>query len=130
MPEDTKTEELLEINQRLLDSIAEGDWETYSALCDPSLSCFEPETRGHLVEGMEFHHFYFDLGASAGPQNTTVSSPNVRILGDAAIISYVRLSQRLNAEGKPVTSCSEETRVWQQTESGWRHVHVHRSVAS
>ncbi len=130
MPDEPKTEELLEINQRLLDSIAEGDWESYSALCDPSLTCFEAETRGNLVEGMEFHRFYFDLGAAAGPQNTTMSSPHVRLAGDAAIVSYVRLSQRLDAEGKPVTARSEETRIWQRTEGGWRHVHFHRSAAS
>jgi calcium/calmodulin-dependent protein kinase (CaM kinase) II len=130
MPDEPKTDDLLEINQRLLDSIAEGDWETYSALCDPSLTCFEAETRGHLVEGMEFHRFYFDLGASTGPQNTTMSSPHVRLAGDTAIVSYVRLSQRLDAEGKPVTARCEETRIWQRTESGWRHVHFHRSAAS
>jgi calcium/calmodulin-dependent protein kinase (CaM kinase) II len=130
MSDEPKTEELLEINQRLLDSIAAGDWESYAALCDPSLSCFEPETRGHLVEGMEFHRFYFDLGASAGPQNTTMCSPHVRLAGDAAIISYVRLSQRLDTEGKPVSTRCEETRIWQRSEDGWRHVHFHRSAAS
>jgi calcium/calmodulin-dependent protein kinase (CaM kinase) II len=127
MPDNPKADELLEINQRLLDSIAEADWKTYAALCDPSLTCFEPETRGSLVEGMEFHHFYFELGAAAGPQNTTMCSPHVRFAGDAAIVSYVRLSQRLDAEGKPVTTRCVETRIWQRTEGGWRHVHFHRS---
>jgi calcium/calmodulin-dependent protein kinase (CaM kinase) II len=70
------------------------------------------------------------LGASAKPQNTTMSSPHVRFVGDAAIISYARLSQRLDAEGKPVTGRCEETRIWQRTEGGWRHVHFHRSAAS
>ena len=34
----------------------------FSRMCDPALTCFEPEARGHLVEGMEFHKFYFDNG--------------------------------------------------------------------
>ena len=57
--------ELLGLNQRLLDSIAGGDWETYVELCDPSLTAFEPEARGHLVAGMDFHRFYFDRSANS-----------------------------------------------------------------
>ncbi len=37
MSEDAKRE-LLELTERLLVSIAEGDWDTYQSLCDPSLS--------------------------------------------------------------------------------------------
>ena len=128
MPDDPIVAELLEANQRLLESIAEGDWETYSTLCDPSLTCFEPETRGHLVEGMEFHRFYFDLGGASGPYNTTMASPHVRVSGDMGVVSYVRVNQRLGADGKPVSVTSEETRVWQRIEGAWRHVHFHRSV--
>ena len=29
-------------------------------LCDPHLTAFEPEALGNLVEGLEFHKFYFD----------------------------------------------------------------------
>ena len=129
MSDDSTAAELLEINQRLLESIAEGDWETYSTLCDPSITCFEAETRGHLVEGMEFHRFYFDLGSSPGPYNTTMASPRVRVSGDMGIVCYVRVNQRLGSDGKPVTVCSEETRVWQRIDGAWRHVHFHRSAS-
>ena len=61
---DATTIELLALNRRLLESIAAGDWATYEELCDPSLTCFEPEARGQWVEGMEFHHFYFKLGGA------------------------------------------------------------------
>ena len=64
MAEDVR-EELLRLNQRLLDSIALADWETYTELCDPSLTAFEPEAAGQLVQGLEFHHFYFQLGPRA-----------------------------------------------------------------
>ena len=31
-------------------------------ICDPHLTTFEPEALGNLVEGMDFHKFYFDNG--------------------------------------------------------------------
>jgi calcium/calmodulin-dependent protein kinase (CaM kinase) II len=126
---DALVHELLELNQQLLESIADGDWDTYAQLCDPALTAFEPETGGHLVEGMAFHRFYFDLGGATGPHNVTMSSPKVLFLGaDAAVLSYVRLVQRLGETHAPVTAVSEETRVWQRRDGAWRHVHFHRSI--
>ncbi len=119
--------EVLELTRRLLASILQADWETYAALSDPKLTAFEPESLGHLVEGLDFHRFYFDRGAVAGPYNVTLASPHVRILGDVAVVCYVRLIQRLDASGSPVTQPSAETRVWQRTAQGWKHVHFHRS---
>ena len=124
---DAVTQELLQLNQRLLDSIARGDWTTYEELCDPSLSAFEPESCGQLVEGMPFHRFYFNLGGVKGEQNTTMASPHVRVMGDVAVVAYVRLNQRVNAQGAPVVSAVQETRVWQRQGGRWRHVHFHRS---
>ena len=127
---DATRDELLKINQRLLDSIAAADWKTYESLCDASLSCFEPEAAGQLVEGMPFHHFYFELGGAKSPHNTTMISPHVRALGqDAAVVSYVRLNQRVDGDRNPKTSAVCETRVWQRKNSQWKHVHFHRSPA-
>ena len=46
---------------------------------------------------------------------------------DAAVIAYVRLVQKLDGSEKPVTICTEETRVWQRIDGQWKHVHLHRS---
>ena len=120
--------ELLAVNQRLLDSIVSADWQAYAELCDPSISAFEPEARGRLVEGMPFHKFYFALGKPKTIPQATMCSPHVRLLGpDAAVISYVRLVQKLDESGSPVTTASEETRIWQRQAGQWRHVHFHRS---
>jgi calcium/calmodulin-dependent protein kinase (CaM kinase) II len=126
---DPGEEELIELTQQLLDSIATGDWDTYQELCDPTISCFEPEARGHLVQGLEFHRFYFDLGPGEGPRTTTMASPRVRLMGDVAVVCYVRLVQSLDTGGAPVTSHYEETRVWQMQQGKWQHVHFHRSAA-
>lgn len=120
--------EVLELNKQLLDSIARGDWQTYQDLCDPTLTAFEPEARGHLVRGLDFHRFYFDLGVAEGPRNTTMASAKVRTCGDVAIVTYVRLVQYVEEGGSPITTHYEETRIWQQQEGAWKHVHFHRSV--
>ncbi len=118
---------ILELTRRLLRSIAEGDWKTYEELCDPTLSAFEAESRGALVEGMDFHRFYFDRGGIRGGYNLTLCAPHVRLLGDVAVVSYVRLMQVQDDAGKSVTQRFEETRIWQRQAAGWRHVHFHRS---
>jgi calcium/calmodulin-dependent protein kinase (CaM kinase) II len=123
----SERDELLALNQALLDSIAAGDWNTYASLCHATLSAFEPEARGNLVEGLSFHKFYFDLGGAESPHNTTMSSPHVRLMGDAAVVSYVRLNQRVSPSGEPTVAAIEETRVWQRVDGKWRHVHFHRS---
>jgi calcium/calmodulin-dependent protein kinase (CaM kinase) II len=124
---DALTQELLLLNQRLLDSIAGADWKTYEELCDPSLTAFEPEGQGQLVEGLAFHRFYFNLGGAKGEHNTTMASPRVRLMGDVAVVTYVRLNQRVDGQGAPQVSAAEETRVWQRQGDRWRHVHFHRS---
>jgi calcium/calmodulin-dependent protein kinase (CaM kinase) II len=124
-------DELLQLNGRLLASIASKDWATYQELCDPSLTSLEPEAKGQLIEGLEFHRWYFNLTGNPGHHNTTMCSPRVRVLGekgDVAVIAYVRLSQRVGMDGVPATMAVEETRVWQRQNGRWKHVHFHRSI--
>jgi calcium/calmodulin-dependent protein kinase (CaM kinase) II len=125
---DPVSEELLGLNQRLLESIAAADWTTYQDLCDATLTAFEPEGKGQLIEGLAFHHFYFELGGVKGTHNTTMCSPRVRLMGDVAVIAYVRLNQRLSVERTPATTAFEETRVWQRQGGKWKHVHFHRTA--
>src|SRR5215467_3827454 len=121
--DDPASAELLDLTARLLDCIARADWATYEELCDPSLTAFEPEALGQLVEGLDFHHFYFTLGGGTRKQNTTMCAPRVRLMGDVAVVTYVRLGQRVNPDGVPVTTGFAETRVWQRRDGRWRHVH-------
>src|SRR5258708_1279767 len=126
MPAEAQTE-LIALNQQLLDAIAQGDWGTYSELCDPSLTAFEPEALGHLVAGMDFHAFYFKLaGGQVKPQNS-MGDVHVRVMGDVAVVAYYRLTQFVDGEGRPGTRGTEETRIWQRPNGRSRHVPFHRS---
>jgi hypothetical protein len=126
------TYELLALNQKLLEHIVGGEWKAYEAMCDSSITCFEPEARGQVVAGMPFHKFYFEMPAGDNPKKAvkqvTMAQPHVRLMGeDAAVLSYVRLTQSVVAGGAPETARMEETRVWQRIGGAWKHVHFHRS---
>ncbi len=128
-------EEVLALNRRLLETVAAGDWQAYRDLVASDITCFEPEARGHLVEGLPFHEFYFKLAGNsakpATPATTTLATPVVKMLSDdVALVAYVRLVQKLDGSGAPVTTTCEETRLWKRMASGWKHVHFHRSVPS
>jgi ketosteroid isomerase-like protein len=126
---DNDRDEIFRLTQKLLMAATSGDWETYSKLCDPSLTAFEPEAAGNLVDGLAFHQFYFKLPSSEEktPVQSTIVAPHIRMMGDVAVIAYVRLTQKIDAGGRPVTVAMEETRIWQRTPTGWKHVHFHRS---
>jgi hypothetical protein len=129
------TQELLQLNQKLLEHIVGGDYKAYEAMCDPSITCFEPEARGQVVAGMAFHKFYFEMPAGEKPvkavKQVTMAQPHVRMLGnDAAVLSYVRLTQSVVPGGAPETARMEETRVWQRIDGKWKHVHFHRSAGT
>ena len=124
---------LLALTRKLLESIATADWKTYTSLVAYDITCFEPEARGQLVEGLPFHEFYFKLGAGGSKPavvpTITLAAPNVRLLGeDAAVVAYMRMTQKLDDAGRPITSLCEETRVWQRIDGAWKHVHFHRSL--
>ncbi|XP_075735863.1 calcium/calmodulin-dependent protein kinase II isoform X17 [Rhipicephalus microplus] len=127
---DPRKQEIVKLTEQLIESINSGDYETYTKLCDPHLTAFEPEALGNLVEGMEFHKFYFDNGAgkSYKSQNTTIINPTVHLLGDdAACIAYIRLMQYIDRAGIPRTRQTEETRVWHRKDTKWQNIHFHRS---
>jgi len=131
----TAAEEVLNLNRKLLATIAAGDWPAYRELVAPDITCFEPEAKGHLVEGLPFHEFYFKLAGDAAkpaaPATTTIATPVVKMLADdVALVAYVRLVQKLDAAGSPITVASEETRIWKRYAGGWKHVHFHRSLPS
>ena len=129
----TAADEVLDLTRKLLATIAAGDWPAYRELVAPDITCFEPEARGHLVEGLPFHEFYFKLGGGSAKTapTTTIAAPMVKMLADdVALVAYVRLVQKLDASGSPVTTTCEETRIWKRFAAGWKHVHFHRSLPS
>ncbi|XP_016351719.1 calcium/calmodulin-dependent protein kinase type II delta chain-like isoform X14 [Sinocyclocheilus anshuiensis] len=128
----SRKQEIIKITEQLIEAINNGDFEAYAKICDPGLTCFEPEALGNLVEGMDFHRFYFEnlLSKNSKPIHTTILNPHVHLIGDeAACIAYIRLTQYVDEQGRPRSSQSEETRVWHRRDSKWQNVHFHCSGA-
>ncbi|XP_022523232.1 calcium/calmodulin-dependent protein kinase (CaM kinase) II beta 1 isoform X34 [Astyanax mexicanus] len=127
-----RKQEIIKITEQLIEAINNGDFEAYAKICDPGLTSFEPEALGNLVEGMDFHRFYFEnlLSKNSKPIHTTILNPHVHLIGeDAACIAYIRLTQYVDGQGRPRSSQSEETRVWHRRDSKWQNVHFHCSGA-
>ncbi|KAM8865957.1 calcium/calmodulin-dependent protein kinase (CaM kinase) II beta 1 isoform 19-T19 [Synchiropus picturatus] len=132
VPMQTRKQEIIKITEQLIEAINNGDFEAYAKICDPGLTSFEPEALGNLVEGMDFHRFYFEnlLAKNSKPIHTTILNPHVHLIGeDAACIAYIRLTQFVDGQGRPRSSQSEETRVWHRRDSKWQNIHFHCSGA-
>ncbi|XP_051504891.1 calcium/calmodulin-dependent protein kinase type II subunit gamma-like isoform X22 [Myxocyprinus asiaticus] len=127
-----RKQEIIKITEQLIEAINNGDFEAYTRICDPGLTSFEPEALGNLVEGMDFHKFYFEnlLSKNSKPVHTTILNPHVHLIGeDAACIAYIRLTQYIDSQGRPCSCQSEETRVWHRRDSKWLNIHFHCSGA-
>nr|XP_019955683.1 PREDICTED: calcium/calmodulin-dependent protein kinase type II delta 1 chain isoform X7 [Paralichthys olivaceus] len=124
-----RKQEIIKVTEQLIEAINNGDFEAYTKICDPGLTSFEPEAMGNLVEGTDFHRFYFENALSKGkPIHTILLNPHVHLIGDeAACIAYIRLTQYIDRNGMPRTMQSEETRIWHRRDSKWQNIHFHRS---
>ncbi|XP_074479679.1 calcium/calmodulin-dependent protein kinase type II delta 1 chain isoform X8 [Sebastes fasciatus] len=125
-----RKQEIIKVTEQLIEAINNGDFEAYTKICDPGLTSFEPEALGNLVEGTDFHRFYFEnaLSKVKQPIHTILLNPHVHLIGDeAACIAYIRLTQYIDSNGMPRTMQSEETRIWHRRDSKWQNIHFHRS---
>ncbi|KAL2079305.1 hypothetical protein ACEWY4_025049 [Coilia grayii] len=126
----SRKQEIIKVTEQLIEAINNGDFEAYTKICDPGLTSFEPEALGNLVEGTDFHRFYFENALSKGnkPIHTILLNPHVHLIGeDAACVAYIRLTQYMDPNGMPRTMQSEETRVWHRRDGKWQNIHFHRS---
>uniref|UniRef100_A0A8C1YIS1 calcium/calmodulin-dependent protein kinase n=1 Tax=Cyprinus carpio TaxID=7962 RepID=A0A8C1YIS1_CYPCA len=123
-------QEIIKVTEQLIEAISNGDFESYTKMCDPSVTAFEPEALGNLVEGLDFHRFYFEnlWSKNSKPVHTTILNPHIHLIGEeAACIAYIRITQYLDTNGMPCTAQSEETRIWHRKDGKWQIVHFHRS---
>ncbi|NXR97207.1 KCC2D kinase, partial [Oxylabes madagascariensis] len=136
-----RKQEIIKVTEQLIEAINNGDFEAYTKICDPGLTSFEPEALGNLVEGMDFHRFYFENGKYSLFISESSSLPlllfseycyrcfSVCICSACShITGHLRQQRRyMDGSGMPKTMQSEETRVWHRRDGKWQNVHFHRS---
>uniref|UniRef100_A0A183AP29 Protein kinase domain-containing protein n=1 Tax=Echinostoma caproni TaxID=27848 RepID=A0A183AP29_9TREM len=56
----SKKQDIIRATEQLLAAAAAGDFDTYLKYLDPQFTYFGPESCGNLLEGADFHKFYFE----------------------------------------------------------------------
>ncbi|NXN67452.1 KCC2D kinase, partial [Himantopus himantopus] len=122
-----RKQEIIKVTEQLIEAINNGDFEAYTKICDPGLTSFEPEALGNLVEGMDFHRFYFENGK----HSFSISGKGVLFFPEFCYMCFSACfcahSHYMDGSGMPKTMQSEETRVWHRRDGKWQNVHFHRS---
>uniref|UniRef100_A0A669CW48 calcium/calmodulin-dependent protein kinase n=1 Tax=Oreochromis niloticus TaxID=8128 RepID=A0A669CW48_ORENI len=94
----SKKQDIIKVTEQLIEAISNGDFESYTKMCDPAVTAFEPEALGNLVEGLDFHRFYFENSRLSFLRDKTQEQTNLPLLLmhqiSAAVPSY-RLSTRV-----------------------------------
>ncbi len=119
------TQELLALNQRLLDSIAGGDWATYQELCDPSLTAVEPESHGQVIEGLNSIVSTSTSAASAAAARQR-NALRMSVSWATPLLSSTRGSSSALTPTGGVHSATSR-RALARKDGKWRHVHFHRT---
>jgi len=112
--------------ESLLNSIQRADVPTYRQLVSEVVTCFEPETHGNRIDGIEFHVFQTESQEKPRRFHLELVDPVIRVYGKAAYACYTLLVSR-DDDGVVTTTAMNETRVFAKEQGGWKMVHFHRS---
>ncbi|MCY3414233.1 MAG: nuclear transport factor 2 family protein [Candidatus Heimdallarchaeota archaeon] len=118
--------EILDILKRMLYGIRDGGEEVYKELVSESLTCFEPETQGHNVDGLDFHLFFMRTSKQQHPYHLELVDPRIRVYGDTAYTAYTLLQNTYTPDGYKIKKVNE-TRIFHKEDGKWKMVHFHRS---
>lgn len=78
---------MVKVTELLLNALNQGDYDTYTRLCDPHMTSFEPENLGNLVDNMEYRRFCADQARQLQLQH----------LQEQRILSYNLTAQQVAA---------------------------------
>jgi ketosteroid isomerase-like protein len=138
-PSPELAQHLLELLDRSLQAIWDGDPDAYAALTAEDVSFFEWYISPVRIDGLDFHlrEILVHRAAWAGVDDLTglqiqheILQPRIQVYGDTAIITYTLFVRVLR--GTQVKHISHnETRVYHnfgdEAASAWKLVHCHKS---
>ncbi|MHA2104182.1 MAG: nuclear transport factor 2 family protein [Candidatus Hodarchaeales archaeon] len=117
---------IYDILMKLLHSIQKRDNQLYKTLVSEKLTCFEPESHGNLVKGLDFHLFFGNTIPPPENYHLEIVNPVIRVYGETAYASYTLLIQIKQGDDVKINSVNE-TRIFHKESDSWRMVHFHRS---
>ncbi len=137
-PQPELARRLLELLDRSLQSIWDGDPDTYAALTAEDVSFYEWYISPVRIDGLDFHlrEILVHRAAVAGGDDLGVRiehevlQPRIQVYGDTAIVSYT-LFVRAAGDGRVQHLSHNESRVFHNFGSedapDWKLVHCHKS---
>ncbi|MCG8566872.1 MAG: nuclear transport factor 2 family protein [Desulfobacterales bacterium] len=111
----------------LLHSVQQADIETYLSRVSPEVSCFEPESRGHLLRGLGLHRFLVEAARPVEKYHIELVDPLIRVGKDMAYVAYTLHLTELDGGKQAQLTAENVTRIFQREDGGWKMVHFHRS---
>jgi ketosteroid isomerase-like protein len=132
---DDVSKTIFQVLNRNLQSIWDGDVETYRATTADDVSFFEWYISPQRIDGLDFHlrelRVHKDVLGGGGRQiEHEILQPRVQIYGNTAIVTYTLLIRAVG-EGGVVHKSHHESRVFYNFGSAdapqWKLVHCHKS---
>jgi ketosteroid isomerase-like protein len=129
------TETILEVLDRNLQSIWDGDVETYRATTADDPSFFEWYISPQRIDGLDFHlrelRVHKDVMSGGGSRiEHEILQPRIQDFGDTVIVTYTLLIRGVSG-GSVIHKSHNETRVFCNFgDAGapqWKLVHCHKS---
>ena len=129
------TQTILKVLDRNLQSIWDGNVETYRATTADDVSFFEWYISPQRIDGLDFHlrelRVHKDVVSGGGGRvEHEILQPRVQVYGDTAVVTYTLLI-RAAGENGVVHKSHNETRVFHNFGDAdapqWKLVHCHKS---
>ena len=129
------TQTLLDTLHRNLQSIWDGDVDTYRATTSEDVTFFEWYISPQRIDGLDFHLRELAvhrtvIGEGSQRVEHEVLQPHVQLYGDTAVVTYTLLIRAIGPGGVQHKS-HNETRVFHNfgtdLHSDWKLVHCHKS---
>ena len=129
------TETILAVLERNLQSVWDGDVETYRATTSDDLTFYEWYVCPQRIDGLDFHlrelSVHRETVSGRGERvEHEILNPRVQLLGDTAIATYTLFIRGIGREGTTYRS-HHETRVFHNygtpEQPDWKLVHCHKS---
>ncbi|OLS26090.1 MAG: hypothetical protein HeimC3_10630 [Candidatus Heimdallarchaeota archaeon LC_3] len=126
LTENEQIKEVKEVLMKILHGIQLRDNDTYKTYVKEDLTCFEPESQGFQIDGLDFHLFFGKVIPKPESYHLEIVRPTIRVFSDTAYASYTLLVSKKQGVDVKISSANE-TRIFQKEDGIWKMIHFHRS---